>query len=919
MPAPDNTNDEFDKLAAAEEAGLNPTAGDGDIQSREGLGAGFTNNFTSAATAVVTGKKSKSPLYMIIGLLLGMAGISFGGFVFNPLMNLKELAVANLDTQNTILSRRQTAVVNSIIGDTTTGSCNVVQIRCRYARPSNAFLAALEKNGITPVNAAGEKIDSKKIGFNEKPAKYIFIDKAGVTHEISPKDFVSRMRTDPEFRAAFSKTYNTRYWAYTDKVARSFMSKLGLNKTTAKLTGVTDDTISENLNAITDDIDGSSSISEAPDKLTAAQDLITDEIQDEVGKSVKKAAKSPDVIVISGIIGCAAINAPAFVTNVVRVYQMRQVIALAAGLVLTPADAMKAGKIDPAIQSAVLGSLTNSYTASDGTSVKSAMDSDGIKNIILNESSSSSDAYKKMIPGGALMTSLGGFVGATSNKETKKACELIAGPAGMTASIAIQTAAAAASGGTSAAVSVATRLVLETLVALGAAELLMSAAENTELIRLLVDAMPVEAFMNAMVGDYTENIKGEDLGNGTAAGLNYFFSQSATDAGAVPMTINQVVAFDSAMKETEIAYAEQERATRSPLDISSRYTFLGSIFADLSTYIGMSSSPILSAFSHIASQPLSFLLPKTYAAESTAATRCGFASNFGADESIGVGMFGNLCTGIPVEYLDQDAMTVYDSVSSMVDPNTGQPLEDSELSIALADCRDGSVYNAYGCAITDDLGDEAAQLKRANMAVYMYDLRIVDVLSGNDGDENAYTPAIAEGTDIDTSTLYQDSSNIPCDPRTTTVGVQDGYRSKNLVKINTCRVTYGTNSVVVNSRVSTAFVNMITEMQEANVAFGFTSGFRDMATQQSLYNAYKSGKGNPAAEPGTSNHQMGLAVDFKFYTSSGAGISNSTSSCTSSSQCAPKQESSAYNWLTQNASRHGYSGISNEFWHWEVK
>lgn len=43
-----------------------------------------------------------------------------------------------------------------------------------------------------------------------------------------------------------------------------------------------------------------------------------------------------------------------------------------------------------------------------------------------------------------------------------------------------------------------------------------------------------------------------------------------------------------------------------------------------------------------------------------------------------------------------------------------------------------------------------------------------------------------------------------------------------------------------------------------------TSGIRSRAEQQRLYDAYKAGKGNLAAKPGTSKHESGQAVDLHF-------------------------------------------------------
>ena len=42
-----------------------------------------------------------------------------------------------------------------------------------------------------------------------------------------------------------------------------------------------------------------------------------------------------------------------------------------------------------------------------------------------------------------------------------------------------------------------------------------------------------------------------------------------------------------------------------------------------------------------------------------------------------------------------------------------------------------------------------------------------------------------------------------------------------------------------------------------------TSGQRTRAEQQALYDAYKAGRGNLAAKPGTSNHESGNAADAK--------------------------------------------------------
>lgn len=75
-----------------------------------------------------------------------------------------------------------------------------------------------------------------------------------------------------------------------------------------------------------------------------------------------------------------------------------------------------------------------------------------------------------------------------------------------------------------------------------------------------------------------------------------------------------------------------------------------------------------------------------------------------------------------------------------------------------------------------------------------------------------------------------------------------------------------------------------------------TSGFRTMADQQRLYDKYRAGTGNLAAEPGRSNHQNGIAIDFNVSSQNGR----------------------VFEWLTKNAWKYGFiRTVSRERWHWE--
>ncbi|WP_066041886.1 M15 family metallopeptidase [Herbiconiux solani] len=86
------------------------------------------------------------------------------------------------------------------------------------------------------------------------------------------------------------------------------------------------------------------------------------------------------------------------------------------------------------------------------------------------------------------------------------------------------------------------------------------------------------------------------------------------------------------------------------------------------------------------------------------------------------------------------------------------------------------------------------------------------------------------------------------------------------------------------------------------VAFTISEAFRDIPTQQYLYNLYRSGKGNVAAVPGTSSHGQGLAVDINSWVYGNGGNTD------------------RHRWLVANAPRFGWSWElvgkpSGEPWH----
>jgi hypothetical protein len=97
-----------------------------------------------------------------------------------------------------------------------------------------------------------------------------------------------------------------------------------------------------------------------------------------------------------------------------------------------------------------------------------------------------------------------------------------------------------------------------------------------------------------------------------------------------------------------------------------------------------------------------------------------------------------------------------------------------------------------------------------------------------------------------------------------------------------------------------AYDSMAKAAREDGVTLLITSGFRTYERQVYFWNCYQTGNcnnGNIAAQPGTSNHGNGKALDLN-------------AASTSSPQ---------YVWLTQHAAEFGFERtVSSEPWHWEL-
>lgn len=121
----------------------------------------------------------------------------------------------------------------------------------------------------------------------------------------------------------------------------------------------------------------------------------------------------------------------------------------------------------------------------------------------------------------------------------------------------------------------------------------------------------------------------------------------------------------------------------------------------------------------------------------------------------------------------------------------------------------------------------------------------------------------------------------------------------------------------INVKIADKFLDMRDAAKKDGITLSINSGFRSpydnintkstngvkvsASSQQSLYNAYLSGRGNLAAEPGKSNHGNGISLDIQ-----------------TGSRAKGNLNTSVYKWLVKNSWKFGFlRGVKNEEWHYD--
>ncbi len=930
------------------------------------------------AVGVLKKRKGLLGLIGVFGVTGGLLASFFGPA--SMIVSLMENLTSNNDSASTSLERRfMKAFGYASTGDPICAKTSK-NIKCRMGKISNKALTKLQNKGVVGVTD-GTQHDGKRTGYPAKnPTHYDILDNDGKTlHRIESGKLMSFL-AQPENRRLASKVlgvrgaFNLRVTAWTGKyLSNKLYKKFAISRTGGLADGKHESSEGKNRYA--------SSMEKLRAKIPPLGQLdgIKDGLGSRVTKDTKKAGKGGIPYTLA-VAGCIAVKAPGYIAAGVAAAQLAQIMPIAMDTVLSPgskAKAMGAGSNFSGDDMAAVGAtLTNQTKRKSDGKLTSALDSKYLL-AAMGVNKSAPPVSKEFTPGYGVLKN--GFIQG-SNKAanaTDAQCNVILSPAAMYTAMAAQATANVVQAGTgvgliTAGINIAASLILSEVAAVVLKEVVQAVGDDV--IKAIAENKAIP------------QAEGEELGDIIGIGATSFFAVGGMSRNLPTLTQSQLVGFNELKRESENFQREMDIASLSPLDISSKHTFMGSIVHNLRLGMvsnGAYNNTFSSILSNIFSLPATALYNPVGAADSFSSEYCGYADEFemssgNPETDPAINMAGLPCTGITQSqanmsteeaiklieeqgWLDEsepisDGATIDDLVLS------GYIKADTPLSDYIESCGNpisgDYIFNSGGCVMDDatpqkkitdlcvdgltDLegnkktvcnepiievsGETSVNLvssqtpsQRALIAipVFLLDYQLIQAVNGED-DEEAVSQTVSASSKIDYAALYTDSTSVMCDSRTTDAGVETGYRKGSPVQVRLC-IPEGLNHKI-NSRISAPFMDMLEAIKAEGLTLGTTSGFRDNETQKILWNRYKNGTGNPAANPGYSNHQMGLAIDLELRDSSGTKISNNIGNCKKvSGVCQPKFNSPSYNWLLANASKYGFSQYEEEFWHWEVE
>ena len=906
-------------------------------------GNGFYQPSAGKKKSPVTFKsllKKRGPIVVIAGIL-GLGGGIMGIFLSpaTMLQNIMENFTWKNDSASVAKESRMKKVMNRMIGASDdAGICNNKKIKCKTGRLSNKALKRFKKSGLIPVDADGKEMDIKGRGYPEKNPTHWKVEGLNDGKPIESSKLKDEL-LKKENRKIASKVYGRtglfkmRFRAWTGKHISKLYDKFNLKRN----------------NAISK-IDKKLGIKEKREKFKEKLPKFkagsaSKNISDGVDKLSGKLKKGGLAYAISAG-ACAVVKIPNLIASGVAAIQLAPLLGIVMDVILSPGSQAKASGLDSSgggfsqETMETIGTMLTERGKMKGSdnAEGSALDSPYLL-AAMGVNNDKPGIAKNYIPGYSVATNpiVQGFNEA--KEATEGVCDYILSPVAMYASMAVEAAVSASTGGISAIVSWVGKAAL---------------SEVTKKVLEYAVGDQVKTILEELAKKFLvpNNAQYKDLGDSLGVGAAAFFASGSMGQMLPGLKMSQLAEFNGIQIANEEFQKEMDIASLSPFDTSSRYTFLGSIFHNMGNMMmangTYSKTPVamLSNILRLPSMALSYSSTAKAASGMYSDKYCGYAKDFymgsGSSEDPAVNMAGLPCTGITnsqanmsVEEAIQIAenegwiqkdMDIPDGADISDLMNNGYIVEDTPLHDFVEGCGDASTgsywFSNGGCTAPSDSTQTTSSTaptykdsegkditdqsfgaensakqyddrKLSAMSVLLIDFQIAQSINGEDDEEDAPS----------TTTKAPDNGEAVGEPQLEEAQ-QDGWGSHSNggipdSELQTLSFSPGNK---MNKKAAAA-------MEEMNKAYKADNGsnltineaYRDCATQ--IRYSKELGSRAAPAPPCVSNHGWGLAADIE------VGAFGS----------------STYNWLKANAHKYGYvhpawaepGGSNPEQWHWE--
>ena len=906
-------------------------------------GNGFYQPSAGKKKSPVTFKsllKKRGPIAAIAGIL-GLGGGILGIFLSpaTMLQNIMENFTWKNDSASVAKESRMKKVMNRMIGASDdAGICNNKKIKCKTGRLSNKALKRFKKSGLIPVDADGKEMDIKGRGYPEKNPTHWKVEGINDGKPIEASKLKDEL-LKKENRKIASKVYGRtglmkmRFRAWTGKHISKLYDKFNLKRN----------------NAISK-IDKKLGIKEKREKFKEKLPKFkagsaSKNISDGVDKLSGKLKKGGLAYAISAG-ACTVVKIPNLIASGVAAIQLAPLLGIVMDVILSPGSQAKASGLDSSgggfsqETMETIGTMLTERGKMKGSdnAEGSALDSPYLL-AAMGVNNDKPGIAKNYIPGYSVATNpiVQGFNEA--KEATEGVCDYILSPVAMYASMAVEAAVSASTGGISAIISWVGKAAL---------------SEVTKKVLEYAVGDQVKTILEELAKKFLvpNNAQYKDLGDSLGVGAAAFFASGSMGQMLPGLKMSQLAEFNGIQIANEEFQKEMDIASLSPFDTSSRYTFLGSIFHNMGNMMmangTYSKTPVamLSNILRLPSMALSYSSTAKAASGMYSDKYCGYAKDFymgsGSSEDPAVNMAGLPCTGITnsqanmsVEEAIQIAedegwiqkdMDIPDGADISDLMKNGYIVKDTPLHDFVEGCGDASTgsywFSNGGCTAPSDSTQTTSSTaptykdsegkditdqsfgaensakqyddrKLSAMSVLLIDFQIAQSINGEDDEEDAPS----------TTAKAPDNGEAVGEPQLEEAQ-QDGWGgySNGGIPDSELQTLSFSSGNKMNKKAAAA-------MEEMNKAYKANNGsdltineaYRDCATQ--IRYSKELGSRAAPAPPCVSNHGWGLAADIE------VGAFGS----------------STYNWLKANAHKYGYvhpawaepGGSNPEQWHWE--